>query len=36
MPIRRPYMDVIKIKLAESNGALVKFVPGKTIVTFRF
>ena len=34
MPITLPYMDVIEVQLAESNGALVKFGPGKTIYTF--
>ena len=36
MPVHRPYMDLIEVQLAESNGAIVKFGPGKMIVTFRF
>ena len=36
MPVLRLYMDMIEVQLAESNGALLKFGPGKTIVTFRF
>ena len=36
MPVRRPYLDVIEVQLAESNEALVKVGPGKTIVTYQF
>ena len=36
MPVRRPYLDVIEVQLAENNGALAQFGPSKTIVTFQF
>ena len=34
--LRRPYLDVIEVSLAESNGCLVAFGKGKTFVTFQF
>ena len=36
LPLRRPYLDVIEVSLAESRGHLVAFGKGKTIVTFQF
>ena len=36
MPLGRPYFDVIEVQIADSQGALVTFGSGKTIVTFRF
>ena len=35
LPLRRPYLDVIQVSLAESGGHLVAFGQGKTIVTFQ-
>ena len=34
--LRRQYLDVIEVSLAESSGHLVAFGKGKTIVTFQF
>ena len=34
--LRRPYLDVIEVSVAESSGPLVAFGKGKTIVTFQF
>ena len=35
MPVRWPFLDVVEVQLAESNGALAQFGPGKTIVAFQ-
>ena len=35
MPVRPPYKDIIEVQLAENNGILAQFGPGKTIVTFQ-
>ena len=36
MPVRRPHLDVIEVQVAKTNGRLVKFGPGKTVVTYQF
>ena len=36
LPCRCEYMDTIEVELAESNGALVKFGTGRTLITFVF
>ena len=36
IPVRRPFLDVVEVQLAESSGGLVTFGPGQTIVTFQF
>ena len=35
MPLGRPYLDVIEVQLADSQGSLVNFGSGKTIITFQ-
>ena len=36
LPCRREYMDVLEVQVAESHGGLVKFGPGRTLITFVF
>ena len=36
LPCRREYMDQVEVEIAESEGGLVKFGAGRTLVTFVF
>ncbi|CAH3189520.1 unnamed protein product [Porites lobata] len=36
LPCRREYMDHVEVEIAESQGGLVKFGAGRTLVTFVF
>ena len=36
LPCWREYMDTVEVEIAESHGGLVKFGPGRTLVTFVF
>ena len=36
LPIRRPFLDVIEVQVTETNGKLVKFGPGKTVIMYQF
>ena len=36
MPLGRPYLEVIEVQIGSSQGSLVNFGSGKTIVTFQF
>ena len=36
LPIRRPFLDVIEVEVAKTNGKLVQFGAGKTVITYQF
>ena len=36
LPCRREYMDLVEVEIAESDGGLVQFGTGRTLITFVF
>ena len=36
MPLGSPHVNVIEVEIAETDGTLVKFGPGRTIATLQF
>ena len=36
LPCRREYMDHVEVEIAESDGGLVQFGTGRTLITFVF